>query len=109
VAYNVSAIIHVGEAGLEYVDEYGDMRFVDFEVCSQNAAQYIQYATTPQVVARRRAARGWPGSSVLYIEFFTRPLIQFAFETEHDFLLLCWRLDQVGWKTLDLAASQHEG
>jgi hypothetical protein len=98
MAYNYSAILHVGEAGLEYVDEYGDTRFVDFEVCNQNAARHLLYNPSIGCVARRNTMRGWPDEVVDYVEFFTEPVTKFVFDSDEDFSRLRWRIEQVGWK-----------
>ncbi len=103
VAYNFSAIIHVSEAGIEYVDEYEDTRFIDFDVCSQNAPKYLQYVAVLQHVARRNLVQGWPESSVYYVEFFTETLTRFVFDSEDDVERLCWRVEQMGWKVFGLS------
>jgi hypothetical protein len=98
LSYNASAIIHVGEAGIEYVDEYGDTRFIDFDVCSQNAPRHLQYSAAVQHVGRRNTVKGWPDSAVSYVEFFTEPATKFVFEDEDAVSRLCWRVEQMGWK-----------
>ena len=101
MAYNFSAIIHVSEAGIEYVDEYEDTRFIDFDVCSQNAPKYLQYLAEIQHVARRHEVKGWPDGAVFYIEFFTEPLTKFVFENRDDVARLCWRVEQMGWRIFE--------
>jgi hypothetical protein len=103
VAYNFSAIIHVSEAGIEYVDEYEDTRFIDFDVCSLNAPKYLQYSAALHHVARRNEVKGWPENSVYYVEFFTEPPTKFVFDNEDDVARLCWRVEQMGWGVLGLS------
>lgn len=93
--------MHVSEAGLEYLDEGEGVRFVDFEVCSRNAARQFPYRAAPQTVAQHRFRHGWPESNVLFIEFFTEPPTQFLFDQEQDFQRLRWWLEQMGWKTFE--------
>jgi hypothetical protein len=101
VAYNFSAIIHVSEAGIEYVNEYEDTRFIDFDVCSQNAPKYLMYSAGFQHVARRDVVKGWPDRVVYYVEFFTEPLTKFVFDHADDIARLCWRVEQMGWQIFE--------
>jgi len=101
VTYNFSAIIHVSEAGVEYVDEYDSTRFIDFDVCSQNAPKYLQYLAGFQHVARRNVVKGWPETAVHTIEFFTDPLTKFVFDDEDEVARLCWRVEQMGWRIFE--------
>jgi hypothetical protein len=96
VDYEADAIMYVGEAGLEYVDRYGDRRFISFEACGQNAAAHMQ---NPEgYVARRKLRITQSGGIQHTIEFFTRTPTIFVLESDDAFRRLRFRIEQLGWR-----------
>lgn len=96
--YETDAIIHIGEAGLEYVDEYGDVRFINFEACGQNA---VKFSGTPKAearVARRVVQIEQNGETRQTLEFFTQPPTVFVLEDDRQFERVRFRLEQMGWR-----------
>jgi hypothetical protein len=96
VDYDDDAIMYIGEAGLEYVDQYGDRRFISFEACGQYAAAHMQ---NPEgCVARRMIRITQSGKIVHTIEFFTRRPTVFVLESAEAFRRLRFRIEQMGWR-----------
>jgi hypothetical protein len=98
VEYESDAIMYVGEAGLEYVDEYGDRRFINFEACWQNAAAHVQNTDAQGCVARGMLRITHSGSIQHTMEFFTRRPTVFVLESEQAFRRLRFRIEQMGWR-----------
>lgn len=96
--YESTAIIHVGEAGLEYVDEYEDIRFINFEVCGQKAAEFYQSPEGRICVAHQMIHIDAAGNIQPVIEFFTWPPTRFSVESEEQLAGLRFRIEQMGWQ-----------
>jgi predicted RNA-binding protein with RPS1 domain len=96
--YQSDVIKKVTELGLEYIDENGNSKFIDFKICSQNSGELLK---NPQYVAARNSI-GEPWGTDTYIEFLTQPLTKFVFNRQEDFYKLRSQIEQAGWLTLDL-------
>ncbi|MAS36219.1 MAG: hypothetical protein CL610_19595 [Anaerolineaceae bacterium] len=96
--YNYGAILHISEAGLEYIDEYDDVRFINFETCGQNAGSYVQSPTAQMVVARRVIQVYADGMILRTVEFFTRPETVFVLDSDQEFRQLRFRIEEMGWR-----------
>ncbi len=96
--YESDAIIHIGEAGLEFLDEYGDVRFINFEACGQNAVKFSGSSTAQTCVARRVTQIDLNGHICHTLEFFTRPQVVFELGDERQFERLRFRIEQMGWR-----------
>ena len=71
--YDADAIMHVGEAGLEYVDEYDGVCFINFELCGHNAIVQLQNPAALGCVAHRIFTIDSSGRIERIVEFFTHP------------------------------------
>lgn len=97
--YGSDVIKNVTEVGLEYIDENGNTKFIDFKICSQNSAELLN---NPKYVAQRNIL-GNPWGTPPYMEFFTKPLTKFLFNREENFYELRGQIEQTGWLTFDLS------
>jgi hypothetical protein len=93
--YDGADIMNIGEAGLEFVDEYGDVRFVSFEVCS---TQTRQQGHPPTQIGRRVLVIDSLGQVTRTVEFFTPTPTVFRLDSDADYQRLRFRLEQVGWQ-----------
>ncbi len=100
MVYKYAHIINVGEAGLEYVDEYDDVRFVNFEACGEKAAKYRQNPIAQAYVGRRLFAINQRGEIQRTVEFFTSSPTIFEIESDVQFQRLRFRIEQVGWRII---------
>ncbi len=74
--YGRDVIKNVTQDGLEYIDENGNTKFIDFKICSQNSAELLN---NPKYVAQRNIL-GNPWGTPPYMEFFTKPLTKFILD-----------------------------
>lgn len=95
-----SAVLHVGEQGLEYLAGEDDVRVINFEFCGENAVKLFKRADADRCVARRALTVSQSGEVWRTLEFFTRPPIVFSAENRHELDRLCFRIEQIGWKIL---------
>jgi hypothetical protein len=100
MVYSYANIINIGEAGLEYVDEYGDVRFVNFEACGENAARHRQDPVARVHVGRRLIAINPRGDIRRTVEFFTSSPTIFEVDSDVQFRGLRFRVEQVGWRII---------
>ncbi|MBZ0301584.1 MAG: hypothetical protein K8J31_17695 [Anaerolineae bacterium] len=98
VIHKSAAIMHVGEAGLEYVDEYDEVRFINFEACGENAAAFFDTPSARSCVARQVIQIDAAGQIAHTLEFFTRPLTVFTCESDRQQQALKFRIEQMGWR-----------
>lgn len=98
MAYSYGAILHVSEAGLEYLDDEGDVRFISFEACGQNAQAQVQNPAAQVCVARRMIQISPSGRITRTVEFYTRPPTVFNLESDMQFQRLRFRIEQMGWR-----------
>jgi hypothetical protein len=96
--YNVDSILHIGEAGLEYLDEYDDVRFINFEHCSENAMRHFGTPEAQACIARSQIQIGRDGQITRQLEFFTQPITIFTTDNEHRLQRLRMAIEQTGWK-----------
>jgi small subunit ribosomal protein S1 len=97
--YGSDVIKNVTQDGLEYIDKNGNTKFIDFKICSQNSAELLN---NPKYVAQRNIL-GNPWGTPPYMEFFTKPLTKFIFNSEENFYELRGQIEQTGWLTFDLS------
>lgn len=97
--YWSDVIKNVTEFGLEYIDEKGNTKFIDFKFCSQNSNNLLN---NPKYVAQRNIL-GYPWGAPHYMEFFTEPLTKFVFDSKEKFYELRGQIEQTGWLTFDLS------
>ena len=97
--YQSDAIKNVTELGLEYIDENGNPKFIDFKICRQNSVEILN---SPEFVAVRSII-GYPYGTAPYIEFFTEPLTKFVFNRKEIFRGLHMQMKETGWLTFDLS------
>ena len=97
--YQSDVIKNVTELGLEYIDENGNLKFIDFKNCCQNSGEVLNF---PGYVAVRNII-GDPCGTAPYIEFLTEPLTKFVFNRKENFCELRWQLEDTGWLTFDLS------
>jgi predicted RNA-binding protein with RPS1 domain len=116
--YQSDAIKNVTEVGLEYIDENGNPKFIDFKTCCQNSGKFFtypeyvsvrniigepcQYELRCQYVAVRNII-GDPCGTAPYMEFLTEPLTKFVFNRKENFRELRWQIEETGWLTFDLS------
>jgi predicted RNA-binding protein with RPS1 domain len=129
--YQSDAIKNVTELGLEYIDENGNPKFIDFKICRQNSVEILNYTglgleysdengnpkfidfkicrqnsveilNYPEFVAVRNII-GYPYGTAPYIEFFTEPLTKFVFNRKEIFRGLHMQMKETGWLTFDLS------
>lgn len=99
---NADAIKNVTESGLEYIDDNGDIQFIDFKICAQNSLYLLNLqASTSQVVAKRHILGASWGTTPYYMEFFTQSLTTFVFYNAENFGNLRLKIKQAGWLILD--------
>lgn len=116
--YQSDAIKNVTELGLEYIDENGNPKFIDFKICRQNSGKFFTY---PEYVPVRniigepcqdelpcqyvaiRNIVGDPYGTAPYMEFLTEPLTKFVFNRKENFCELRWQMEETGWLTFDLS------
>ena len=96
--YDADAIMHVGEAGLEYLDEYDGVCFINFEVCGRNAVAQRQNPAAPVCVAHRIVTIDPAGRIEHVVEFFTHPPTRFAVASDAHFQRLRFQIEQMGWR-----------
>ena len=105
------AIKSVTKEGIEYVDELGNLQFIDFEVCYQNFLEHKNEQQIPYMTEElKRTNTVWKcvGQRNIcgnppYIELFTDPLTRFEFDSpDQGFYELDYRIRKTGWKTFDL-------
>ncbi len=96
--YDDDSIMFVGEAGLEFVDEYGDRRFINFEACGQNAVAHVADDRPACCVARHVLRINQAGKIQHTVEFFTRTPTVFVLQSEAAFRRLRFRIEQMGWR-----------
>jgi ribosomal protein S1 len=97
--YQSDVIKNVTELGLEYIDENGNPKFIDFKICRQNSEEVLNF---PQYVAVRNIV-GDPYGTAPYMEFLTEPLTKFVFNRKENFRELRWQMEERGWLTFDLS------
>jgi hypothetical protein len=97
VIYKIASILHIGEAGLEFLDEFQDQRFVSFETCGRNAVKVLGHTAQPACVGRRWVVVGEHGQIKRRVQFFTPNPTVFEFDSEADFRRLRFRVEQLGW------------
>ncbi|MEW9702912.1 hypothetical protein [Paenibacillus sp. SI8] len=102
--------------GLNYIDETGMDKFVDFKECNENWIQYrkrrenlndekVEYIRGHDKCIGQRDSCAQPH----FIEFFTRPFTRFEFEestecsSEEAFAQLRNNIISAGWTTIDLS------
>jgi predicted RNA-binding protein with RPS1 domain len=116
--YQSDAIKNVTELGLEYIDENGNPKFIDFKICCQNSGNFFtypeyvpvrniigepgQYELRCQYVAVRNII-GDPCGTAPYMEFLTEPMTKFVFNRKENFRELRWLIEEKGWLTFDLS------
>ncbi len=116
--YQSDAIQNVTEFGLEYIDENGNLKFIDFKICCQNSGKFFtypeyvpvrniigepcQYELRCQYVAVRNII-GDPCGTAPYMEFLTEPMTKFVFNRKENFRELRWLIEEKGWLTFDLS------
>ena len=98
MAHKYTSIINVGEAGLEYVDEYGEVRFVNFEACGERAAKHRQNPVARVYVGCRLINIDQRGDIHRTVEFFTSSPTIFEVESDVQFQRLRFRIEQAGWR-----------
>ena len=97
--YWSDVIKNVTEFGLEYIDEKGNTKFIDFKFCSQNSNNLLN---NPKYVAQRNIL-GYPWVTPPYMDFFTEPLTKFVFNSKENFHELRGQIEEAGWLTFDLS------
>lgn len=95
--YSAEAILHVGEAGLEYVDEFDNICVINFETCGRNAAHVLGHETQAACVGRRLMIIDSAGQMQRHLEFFTPTPTVFVLESDAAFQRLRFRVEQMGW------------
>jgi predicted RNA-binding protein with RPS1 domain len=129
--YHSDVIKNVTELGLEYIDENGNPKFIDFKICLQNSVEILNHTgigleysdengnpklinfqicrqdsgeilNHPEFVAVRSII-GYPYGTAPYIEFFTEPLTKFVFNRKEIFRGLHIQMRETGWLTFDLS------
>jgi hypothetical protein len=98
--------------GLNYIDEAGIDKFVDFKECNENWIQYRKRSENlndEKVESIRRNDKCVGQRDICarphFIEFFTRPFTRFEFEdaAEETFVQLKNDIISAGWSTFDLS------
>lgn len=105
----VKEIVNVTSNGVNYLDEEGKQKFIDFETCSQNYVmrmkksqgssftdEDIAFWQRGKFVGVRGTFRQPPA-----IEFYTEPRIYFEFPTVNDVWKVVSRIKEAGWRTND--------
>ena len=96
--YRFADIIHIGEAGLEFIDEFQDIRFISFETCGRNAVRVLGSQVQPACVGRHQFVIEMDGRILRQIEFFTTEPTVFEVASDVEFRRLRFRVEQLGWK-----------
>ncbi|MBB6214121.1 hypothetical protein HNQ80_000190 [Anaerosolibacter carboniphilus] len=103
--------------GINYSDEAGEEKFIDFEECNEN---WIQYRKRTEKLDDEKLANIKNNdkcigqrdicANPIFIEFFTRPFTRFEFKESDEypdpkeaFNCLQNEIILAGWKTLDLS------
>ena len=97
-------------AGLFYVEENGEERFVSFDDCNENWLAYrkrkenLSEDEISRLEERDKIVGQRDSDPECFIEFFTRPFLRFEFETAEEKAIYHWAWCAVwesGWKTID--------
>ena len=95
--YNAEVILHIGEAGLEYIDEFENICVINFEACGRNAAAQLGKRAQPACVGRRTMVIDPAGWLERHVEFFTTTPTVFTLTSDEAFRQLRFRVEQLGW------------
>lgn len=98
--YECSAVLNVGEPGLEYVDEYDDIRVISFEACGEQAVKRLGDPAAANCVGRRGMMIDQSGAIQYTLEFFTVSPTMFAADDKAQLERLCGRIEGLGWRVV---------
>ena len=92
--------------GIFYVDSDKKEKIVNFKECNLNWINYQKrlgekhLVNFPKYVGQRNIS-----DSPMFIEFFTKPFVRIEFQKdeEEQFAMLKYKLNELGWETLDLS------
>ena len=98
MVYECAAVLNIGEAGLEYLDEYDGIQHINFEVCGQNAARQSKKGSPQNCVAQRMVMVDQSGGVQYTLEFYTQPPTIFAASSKAEIERICVRIAALGWR-----------
>jgi hypothetical protein len=106
----MKSILSITSKGINYIDETGDKKFIDFNVCNQNWIAYRQRTENlndpSNIVKDNCVGQRDICANPIFIEFFTRPFTRFEFsglESKKAFSSVVKEILSAGWNTIDLS------
>lgn len=119
-------ICEIRPDGIEYVDDDGQLQYIDFATCHENYMKHftssdyrermktLNKLTDDEIdehVERVRAVKmvgarnilGRPVRDGPYIEFYTQPPVRFDFQTEDSYYEVLINIHKLGLRTEDLS------
>lgn len=112
-------IQQISHEGVSYVDDLGQVQFIEFEACYQNAINQWLTREHPELIGNSNnlgedppdvqirknckavGVRNATGRPYPYIEFYSSPSIRFYFKTYQEFRKIADSIINAGWQTLD--------
>ena len=102
-------IVEVTLNGINYLDEEGNQKFIDFESCHQNNLMDIKKRLDSQYIDEKKEF--WEKAKYVgvrfalsdppAIEFYTVPRIHFVFSTRVSLYEVLVAIKKAGWRTND--------
>ncbi|MBX3081601.1 MAG: hypothetical protein KF716_08175 [Anaerolineae bacterium] len=103
-------IQNVSGIGIEYVDDEGNLKFIDFHACYRSYLKmhYGDEFTEMDLPEFERTSYKCVGQRDLftnppYIELFTDPPTRFEFSSKDGFYELQRQIHKARWRTMDLS------
>ena len=100
MVYDCAAVLNIGELGLEYVDEYDEIRVINLESCGEFAVKRLSDPHAANCVARRMVTIDQGGAILHTIEFFMRSPVVFGTDDKGQLERLCGRIEGLGWRVI---------
>lgn len=100
-------ITTITPAGIKYLDDDGNLLFVDFEICYENfladrrKRKGSQYMDEHAELYKGYKSVGFRHASIKQLWFFTDPPIEFEFQTEESFWEVVAGIKKAGYRTTD--------
>ena len=93
----VKHIKNITHAGIDYIDEDGNPRFVDFQVCYDEWFAALSEARKATAIKHKFKCVG--NRNILavppYVEFFTQPITRFEFTSEDGYYDLREKMERM--------------